>query len=108
MAARIECFDKQLQQLRIHDQQFEKHAAQTIGFHEADELIQRHIGIRRARQPPKQERPKIAQHLAGPRRDMKTARALGQVRERFRRRLFITKDVEALHGRFRSRRSGPK
>ena len=103
ITARIEGFDEELEQFRIHHEQLEEHAAQPVGFDEPDELVQRHVRIGGSRQPSKQERPQIAKHLARARRDMQTARAFGQVRQRFGRRFLVPKNVQALGGRFRSR-----
>ena len=51
--ARIESFHEQFEKLRVHDQQFEKHAPQPVRFHEPNELIQRHVGIGGPLQPAK-------------------------------------------------------
>ena len=93
--ARIECFHEQLEQLRVHHQQLEEHAAQAVGFDEADELVQGRVRISRLREPAKQEGAQVPQDLARSRRDMKTARALGEIRERFRRGFFIMKNLQA-------------
>ena len=53
VTARIESFHEQLEKLWIHHEQLEEHAAQAVRFHEADELIERHVRIGRAREPAK-------------------------------------------------------
>ena len=103
ITARIEGFDEELEQFWIHHEQLEKHAAQSVSFDEPDELVQRHVRIGGSRQPSKQERTQIAEHLARAGRDVQTASAFCQVRQRFRRRFLIPENVQALRCWFRPR-----
>src|SRR6202140_1055956 len=96
ITTRIEDLDEQLEQLRIHHEQFEEPAAQAVRFDEADKLIERHTRSGGAREPPKQKWPQTAQDLTRARGDMKSARPLGQVGQRLCRRFSVTKNIQAL------------
>src|SRR6266480_5989956 len=61
--AGIESLDEQLQQPGMRNEQFEKQTAQTVGFDEANKLIERAIGISSLRQAVEQERTKITKKL---------------------------------------------
>ena len=107
MPAAVERFHEQFEQFRVHHQQLEKHAPQTIGFDEPDELVQRGVGIRRAFEPAKKKRAQVAQHLARSRRDMKSTRRFRQVRQRFGGCLSIAKNSQVFSRSFgRTRRFG--
>ena len=102
ITAGIEGFDEELEKFWIYHEQLEKHAAQSVGFDEPDELVQHHVSIGGSRQPSKQERTQTAEHLACAGCDVQTASPFRQVRKRFGRRFLIPENVQTLDGRFRS------
>src|SRR5437762_5069419 len=73
MTARIEGFHEELEKFWMHHEQFEKHAAQPVGFDESNELVQSHVRVGGALEPPEQKRTQIAQHLARAGRDVQAA-----------------------------------
>src|SRR5205085_11159906 len=61
----IKCSHQQLEKFGIGREQFEKQAAQTEGFNEADNGDESSIGIGALRQLLKQKRAKFAKNLPG-------------------------------------------